>query len=133
MQSLNQHADAVSGLRHADAKSELGSAMETSELGSAWSGPDLAARVDKEGHIVLPGLVDTGLCEALIKAINTRVAHLFSFYTELAYDETCSNLLLGGKLFDKTPEGWLDDQAEQRFGPCRLRAWVAAAGTGRMF
>ena len=60
------------------------------------------------------------------------MAHLFSFYEGLAYEDTCCGLLAGGRLFDKTPDGWLKE-GEPRFGPCRHRAWTSSAGGGRIF
>ena len=78
MQSPSCDADALSG------------------SGGPWSGPDLAARVEKEGYIVLPKFVGERLCDDLVEEIRSRVAYLLSFYEDLPYDETCSSLLLGG-------------------------------------
>ena len=96
------------------------------------SGCELATLVEREGFVVLPGLVKADLCERLIQEINARVAHLLSLY-QISQDETCSGLLQGGKLFDKSPPGWLADGAELPFGPCRHRAWISTVGSGRLF
>ena len=125
------HSDAESGAKseaqHSDAKSEAG------QLVGKQLGQEIAAHVEKEGYIVLPRWVPDSMCQDLVQDIKDHVAHLFSFYEELPYDETCSSLLLGGKLFDKSPDGWLDSGAEPKFGPGKLRAWSSTTGTGRMF
>ena len=70
-----EHLDAESELGHADAKSELGHVDAKSKSGSVWTGPQLAAHVEKEGYIVLPSIMDTSNCEALVQEIKNPLGH----------------------------------------------------------
>ena len=98
------------------------------------SGSEVASQLKTQGFVILPALVAKGLCESLIQQIQARVAHFLSFYGDkLPYDETCSSLLLGGKLFASSPPGWTADAVEKPFGVCKNMAWVSAAGSGRLF
>ena len=69
------HADAKSEPGHVDAKSELGHVDAKSESGSVWTGPQLAAHMEKEGYIVLPSFMDTSNCEALVQEIKNPLGH----------------------------------------------------------
>ena len=54
---------------------ELGHVDAKSESGSVWTGPQLAAHVEKEGYIVLPSFMDTSNCEALVQEIKNPLGH----------------------------------------------------------